>query len=86
MDNTQILEWVLQSFGGLLLLGTMGLATFALKEIFRLRSDHSALYAKVDAQSDEVQRRFDHLEAAITGLGDKLDHLLRVCAGANKCS
>lgn len=76
MDNTRILEWVLQTFGGVLLMATMGLATFALKEIYRLRSDHAALDARVRAQNDEVQRRFDHLEEWLSGLGTKMDTML----------
>ena len=76
MENARILEWVLQSFGGVLLLMTMGLATFALKEIFKLRSDHSALRAQVDAEHDETQRNFDRVQTCLQNISDKLDDLL----------
>lgn len=76
MDNTRVLEWVLQSFGGVLLLGTMGLATFALKEIYRLRSDHAGLSAKVDATHDETQRSFTRIEKWLAAVNDKLDTLI----------
>jgi hypothetical protein len=76
MENTRVLEWVLQSFGGVLLMFTMGLATFALKEIYRLRSDHSALSAKVSAIDDENQRSFLRIEKWLSGLSEKMDALL----------
>lgn len=76
MDNARILEWVLQSFGGVLLLMTMGLATFALKEIFKLRSDHSALKAQVDAEHDETQRNFDRVQGWLQKISDNVETLL----------
>ena len=76
MDNARILEWVLQSFGGVLLLMTMGLSTFALKEIFTLRSDHSALKAQVDAEHDETQRNFDRVQAWLQKISDNVEALL----------
>ena len=75
MDNARILEWVLQSFGGVLLLMTMGLATFALKEIFKLRSDHSALKAQVDAEHDETQRNFTRVETWLKAGSERRERL-----------
>lgn len=71
-----MLEWVLQTCGGIVLLITTGLAAFALKEIFRLRSDHSALEARVLAQNDAVQQRLSGIEGWLQNLDKKIDSLL----------
>ena len=76
MDNEKFLYAVLQTAGGVLLMAACTGLGFAFKEIFRLRSDHSALSAKVEAQNDEVQRRFDRLDNAMQAIGDKMDKLL----------
>ena len=76
MDNTRMLEWVFQTSGGIILFFACGALGFAYREIFRLRSDHSALEAKVNAQNDEVQRRFDRVEDVLNTLGVKIDALL----------
>ena len=76
MDPTKFLEWVLQTVGGVLILVSCGLAGFALKEIYRMRSDFSALQAKVEAKDGETQRAFARIESWVRDIGEKIDTLI----------
>lgn len=82
MENTQIIAWILQTAGGLLLLAVTALVNSMRGEFQRVRegqaklqTDYAALSARVSSEREDTLRSLNRIEVSLRTISHKIDDL-----------
>jgi len=84
MNDSSVLLYILQTAGALILLMTSGIASWALKEVYRLSRDYEGLRARVESEAQQTLRELQRLQAWMNSIDEKLTELLKCGRGEGR--